>query len=57
VWKEHRTAAFYYRVLAEILGYNWQEMIETGSKFHDEEVHNFHSSPNIIKIVTSRKMR
>ena len=56
-WEEHRTAAFDYRVLAETLGYNWQEVIETGRKFHDEEVHNFHCSPNIIRVITSRKMR
>jgi hypothetical protein len=30
--EEHRTAAFDYRVLAEILRYNWQEVIETGRK-------------------------
>jgi len=55
--EEHRTAVFDCRVLAEILGCNWQEVIKTDREFHDEEFHNFHSSPYIIRIITSRKMR
>jgi hypothetical protein len=57
MWEERRTAAFDYRVLAEIQGYNWQEVIKTDREFHGEEVRNFHSSPDIIRIITSRKMR
>jgi hypothetical protein len=26
-------------------------------KLHDEDLHNLYSSPNIIKIITSRRMR
>jgi hypothetical protein len=26
-------------------------------KLHDEELHNLHSLPSIIRIITSRKMR
>jgi hypothetical protein len=26
-------------------------------KLHNEELHNFHSSPNIIRVIKSRRMR
>jgi hypothetical protein len=26
-------------------------------KLHNEELHNLHSSPNIIRMITSRRMR
>jgi hypothetical protein len=45
------------RVLRRIFGPKWDE--ETGGwrKLHNEELHNLYSSPSVIRIIKSRRMR
>jgi hypothetical protein len=53
--EEHRLRVFENRVL-RISG---PKRGEDGSwrKFHDDELHNLYSSPNIVRVIKSRKMR
>jgi hypothetical protein len=51
VW--HRTS----RVLRRIFGRRRDEVIRCWSKQHNEELHNFHSSPSISRMIKSRRMR
>jgi hypothetical protein len=44
-------------VLRRILGQKRNEVTEGWRKLHNEEVHNLYSSPNIIIIIKSRRMR
>jgi hypothetical protein len=55
--EEHRLRVFENRVLWRIFGPKTDE--ETGGwrKLHNEELHNLYSSPSIIRIIKSRKMR
>jgi hypothetical protein len=43
--------------LRRIFGPERDETIGGWRKLHNEELHNFYSLPNIIKIIKSRKMR
>jgi hypothetical protein len=54
--EEHRLGVFEYRVLRKIFGLKREE---DGSwrKLHNDELHNLHSSPNIVRVIKSRKMR
>jgi hypothetical protein len=45
------------RVLRGIRGPKRDEMRVGWRKLHIEELHNLHSSPSIIRIIKSRKMR
>jgi hypothetical protein len=45
------------RVLRRILGPKMEELIESWRKFHDEELHDFCSSPNVVRVIKSRRMR
>jgi hypothetical protein len=50
--KEHRL-----RVLRRIFGPKRDEVKGDWRKLHNEELHNLYSSPNIIRMIKSRKMR
>jgi hypothetical protein len=54
--KEHRLRVFENRVLRKIFG---PEREEDGSwrKLHNNELHSLYSSPNIIRVIKSRRMR
>jgi hypothetical protein len=41
----------------ERLGPKRGEVVGGWSRLHNEELHNIHASPNIIKVIKSRKMR
>jgi hypothetical protein len=45
------------RVLRRIFGPRRDEVTEDWRKLHNEELHNLYSSPNIIKMMKSRRMR
>jgi hypothetical protein len=53
--EEHRLRVFENRVL-RIFG---PKMEEDGSwrKFHNDELHSLYSSPNIVRVIKSRRMR
>jgi hypothetical protein len=54
--EEHRLRVFENRVLRRISG---PKRKEAGSwrKLHNDELHNLYSSPNIITVIKSRRMR
>jgi hypothetical protein len=45
------------RVLRRIFGPKRDEVKGDWRKLHNEEHHNFYSSPNIIRMMKSRRMR
>jgi hypothetical protein len=45
------------RVLRRISATKRDEMVGGWRKLHNEELHNLYSSPSIIRIIKSRKMR
>jgi hypothetical protein len=54
--EEHRLRVFENRVLRRIFG---PKREEGGSfkKLHNDELHNLYFSPNIVRVIKSRKMR
>jgi hypothetical protein len=54
--EEHRLRVFENRVLRRVFG---PEKEEDGSwrKLHDDELHSLYSSPNIVRVIKSRRMR
>jgi hypothetical protein len=53
---DHRLRVFEKRVLRKIYG---PKREEDGScrKLHNDELHNMYSSPNIVRVIKSRRMR
>jgi hypothetical protein len=45
------------RVLRRIFGPKMDEVTGDWRKLHSEELHNLYSSPNIIRMIKSRRMR
>jgi hypothetical protein len=54
--EEHRLRVFDNRVLRKIFG---PKREEDGSwrKLHNDELHSLYSSPNIVRVIKSRRMR
>jgi hypothetical protein len=54
--EEHRLRVFENRVLRRIFG---PKMEEDGSwrKLRNDELHSLYSSPNIVRVIRSRRMR
>jgi hypothetical protein len=54
--EEHRLRVFDKTVLRKIFGSKWEE---DGSrrKLHNDELHSLYYSPNIIRVIKSRRMR
>jgi hypothetical protein len=45
------------RVLRRIFGRKREEVAGGWRRLHKEEFHNFYTSPNIIRVIKSRRMR
>jgi hypothetical protein len=54
--EEHRMRVFQNRVLRRIFGPTRDEVTGDWRKLHNEELHNLYSSPNIIRMIKSRRM-
>jgi hypothetical protein len=55
--EEHRLRVFENRVLRRIFRPNGDEVTGGWRKLHNEELHNLYSSPSIIRMIKSRRMR
>jgi hypothetical protein len=53
----HRLRVFENRVLRGIFGPKRDEVIGGWRKLHNEELYNLYSSPSIVRIIKSRRMR
>jgi hypothetical protein len=55
--EEHGLSVFENRVLRRIFGPKRDHVTGDWRKLDDEELHNLYSSPNIIRMIKSRRMR
>jgi hypothetical protein len=55
--EEHRLGVFENRVLRRIFGPKRDDVTGGWRKLHNEELHNLYSSPSIIRMIKSRRMR
>jgi hypothetical protein len=53
----HKLRVFENRVLRRIFGPKWDGVTGGWRKLHNEELHNLYSSPSIIRIIKSRRMK
>jgi hypothetical protein len=52
---EHKLRMFENRVLRRIFGLRRDEVMGDWRKLHNEELHNFYSSPNIIRMIKHKE--
>jgi hypothetical protein len=55
--EEHRPTVFENRVLRRIFGSKREEVTGEWRRLHNEKLYALYSSPNIIRVMKSRKMR
>jgi hypothetical protein len=55
--EEHRLRVFENRVLRRIFGSKRDEVAGGWRKLHNEELHDLYSSPSIIRMIKSKRMR
>ena len=55
--EEHRLRVFENRVLRGIFGPKRDGVIGEWRKLHNEELNDLYSSPNIVRVVKSRRMK
>jgi hypothetical protein len=55
--EERRLRVFENRMLRRVFGPKRDEVTGEWRKLHNEELNNMYSSPSIVRVVTSRRMR
>jgi hypothetical protein len=55
--EEHTLRVFEDRVQKRIFGPKREEVVGDSRRLHNEELRNFYASPNIVRVIKSRKMR
>jgi hypothetical protein len=55
--EEHRLRVFENRVMKRMFEPKRQEVVGCWRKLYNEKFHNLYSSPNIIMMIMSRRMR
>jgi hypothetical protein len=55
--EERRLRVFENGVLRRIFGAKWDEVTGEWSKLHNEELHDLYSSPIIVRVIISRRIR
>jgi hypothetical protein len=55
--KEHRLRVFLNMVLTRIFESKRDEVTGEWRKLHNKELHDLYSSPNIVRVIKSRRMR
>jgi hypothetical protein len=55
--EEHKLRVFQNRVLRRIFPPRRHEVTGDWRKLHNEELHNLYSTPNILRMIKSRRMR
>jgi hypothetical protein len=55
--EEHKLRVFENRVLRRIFGLKRDHVTGYWRKLHNDELHNLYSSPNIIRMIKSRRIR
>jgi hypothetical protein len=55
--EEHRLRAFENRVLRRIFGPKREEVEGGWKRLHNEELYNLYTSPFIIRVIKSRRMK
>jgi len=55
--EERRLRVFENRVLRRIFGFKRDEVTREWSKLHKEELNDLYSSPSIVRVMKSRRMR
>jgi hypothetical protein len=55
--EERRLRVFENRVLTRIFGPKRDEVTEVWSKLRNEQLHDLYSSPTIVRVISSRRMR
>ena len=56
MWQERRLKVFENRVLRELFGAKRDEVTGEWRKLHNEELNDLYCSPNIVRVIKSRRM-